>query len=230
MTQRTSDALCRAAVWVRRWRGGSCRSCRERDRAPACARVRGGRCHSAFGLTPLARESAQPADFAVGHNSAMAVGSASCHPGGSRREKPHSLGRDAGEGRGFCGAVRLAAPIKLKPEWFAERRKRPFGGIGFGGLERNVVHLAGGRAAAFTGAMALADDGCTVRLHGDPHPGDIDRQESAAVFPGEHTAGFDASPGSSRQSRRSGWLPRWRTSPRGKSARGHWPRGCGYGG
>ena len=33
----------------------------------------------------------------------------------------------------------LVLPIKLEPERFAESRQRPFGGIGFGRLERDVA-------------------------------------------------------------------------------------------
>ena len=47
---------------------------------------------------------------------------------------------------------------------------------------------------AFTGAMALADDGRAVGMHGDPHPGGIDRQECAAAFAGKDAFGFDGLP------------------------------------
>ena len=90
--------------------------------------------------------------------------------------------------------LRPAAPIELKTERFAEGGQRPFGGIGFRGLERDVVHLAGRCSAAFAGAMAFADDGCAVGMHGDPHPGDIDRQEGAAVLAGKDAFGFDRLP------------------------------------
>ena len=56
------------------------------------------------------------------------------------------------------------------------------------------MHLARGRAATFAGAMALADDGCAVRLHGDPHPGDVDGKESALVLAGKDAFGFDRLP------------------------------------
>ena len=42
--------------------------------------------------------------------------------------------------------------------------------------------------------MALTNDGCPIRMHGDPHPGDIDRQERAAVFAGKDAFGFDRLP------------------------------------
>ena len=90
-----------------------------------------------------------------------------------------------------CG---LAAPIELKTEGLAKGGQRPLGGVGLGGLERDIVHLAGGRAAAFPGAMALPDDGCAVRLHGDPDPGDIDGEEGAAVLAGQDAFGFDGLP------------------------------------
>jgi len=48
----------------------------------------------------------------------------------------------------FEGAS-LVLPVKLKAEWFAERRQRPFGGIGFCCLESNVVHFARRDATAF---------------------------------------------------------------------------------
>ena len=89
---------------------------------------------------------------------------------------------------------RPAAPIELKTERLSERGQRPLGGVGFRGLERDIVHLARGRSVAFTGAMALANDGCTIRMHGDPHPGDIDREECAAVFAGKHAFGLDGLP------------------------------------
>ena len=38
-----------------------------------------------------------------------------------------------------CG---LAAPIELKSKRLAEGGQRPFGGIGLGDLEGDVVHLA----------------------------------------------------------------------------------------
>ena len=53
------------------------------------------------------------------------------------------------------------------------------------------MHLARGGASAFPGAMAFPDNGCPVRLHGDPHPGDIDGQERALGLPGQDALGFD---------------------------------------
>ena len=40
-----------------------------------------------------------------------------------------------------CGDFVLA--IELKPERFAESGKRPFGGIGLGRFEGDIMHLAG---------------------------------------------------------------------------------------
>src|SRR5450759_2289286 len=42
--------------------------------------------------------------------------------------------------------------------------------------------------------MALTNDGCAIRMHGDPDPGEVDRQEGPAVLAGEDTAGFDRLP------------------------------------
>ena len=42
--------------------------------------------------------------------------------------------------------------------------------------------------------MAFPDDGCAIGLHGNPHPGDIDGEEGAAVLPGQHAFGFDGLP------------------------------------
>ena len=84
--------------------------------------------------------------------------------------------------------------IKFKPERFAERRQRSFGGIGFSGLERDVVDFTGRGAPTFAGAVPFTNDGCTVGVHGDPDPGDVDRKEAAAVFTREHAAGLDGLP------------------------------------
>ena len=56
------------------------------------------------------------------------------------------------------------------------------------------MHLAGGGSAAFPGAMALANDGCAVCLHGEADPGDIDGEESAAFLTGKDAFGFDGLP------------------------------------
>ena len=56
------------------------------------------------------------------------------------------------------------------------------------------MHLARGRSVAFTGAVALTNNGHTVRMNGDPHPGDIDRQECASIFAGKNAFGFDGFP------------------------------------
>jgi hypothetical protein len=44
---------------------------------------------------------------------------------------------------------RSGTPIELEPERFSEGRKRPFGGIGFCGLEGDVVELARRPSAPF---------------------------------------------------------------------------------
>ena len=56
------------------------------------------------------------------------------------------------------------------------------------------MHLARRCSVAFTGAMAFPNDGRAIRMHGDPDPGDVDRQEGPAVFAGKHTAGLDRLP------------------------------------
>ena len=88
----------------------------------------------------------------------------------------------------FCG---LAAPVKLKTEWPAEGSQRPFRGIGLCGLQRDVVNLAWGRAATFTGAMAFPNNGCAICLNGDADPGDVDRQKDTPIFTGQDATGFD---------------------------------------
>ena len=35
-----------------------------------------------------------------------------------------------------------------------------------------------------TGAMTFPDDGCTIGLNGNAHPGDIDSEEDSAVLSG----------------------------------------------
>jgi hypothetical protein len=42
--------------------------------------------------------------------------------------------------------------------------------------------------------MALPDDGRAIRLHGHPHPGEIDGKEGAPVLAGQHAAGFQRFP------------------------------------
>ena len=71
----------------------------------------------------------------------------------------------------YCG---LATPVELKTKWSAKGGERPLGGVGLGSFKGNIVHLAGGGASAFPGAMAFPDNGCPIRLHRDADPGDID--------------------------------------------------------
>ena len=53
------------------------------------------------------------------------------------------MGRQGRTGRGSVRQNRsFAAAIKLKPERFAEGRQRPFGGVGLGSFNRNVVHFS----------------------------------------------------------------------------------------
>ena len=56
------------------------------------------------------------------------------------------------------------------------------------------MHLAGGRPVAFPGAMALADDGRAVCMHGEPDPGCIDGEEGATVLAGKDAFGFNRLP------------------------------------
>ena len=85
-------------------------------------------------------------------------------------------------------------PDRARDRTVSEGRQRPFGGVGFGGFERDVVHLARRCAAAFTGAMAFPNDGCAVCMNGDPDPGEVDRQECAPIFAGKDATGFDGLP------------------------------------
>ena len=84
--------------------------------------------------------------------------------------------------------------IELQSKRLAEGGESSFGGIGFGSLDGDVMGFTGRGAAALAGAMAFADDGCPVRMHGDADPRDIDRQETAPVFAGQHTAGIQGFP------------------------------------
>ena len=52
------------------------------------------------------------------------------------------------------------------------------------------MHLAGGGAAAFAGAMAFSDDGCPLGPYGEADPGNVNGEECALVFTGQDTAGF----------------------------------------
>ena len=87
-------------------------------------------------------------------------------------------------GQGLLCCCRSATPIELKPKGLAEGGERPLGGIGLGGFKGNVMHLAGGHASTFPGAMTLADDDGALRRNRQPHPGDIDGKEGAFVLPG----------------------------------------------
>jgi hypothetical protein len=42
--------------------------------------------------------------------------------------------------------------------------------------------------------MAFPNDGRTIRMHGDPDPGEVDRQECAPVLAGKDTTGLDRLP------------------------------------
>lgn len=50
------------------------------------------------------------------------------------------------------------------------------------------MHLARTLAATLTRTMTFADDSGPCRLHGNPDPGDIDRQKHAAAFPSEYAS------------------------------------------
>ena len=73
-------------------------------------------------------------------------------------------------------------PIELKPKGLAKGGQGSFGGIGLGGLKRNVMHLARRYPSAFPAAMTLADDGGALRRNRQPHPGDIDGKEGVPLF------------------------------------------------
>ena len=86
-------------------------------------------------------------------------------------------------GTGFLrGDAILFLVIQAEAKTVAERRKGSLGGIGFRSFERDIVHLARRCSVAFTGAMTFPNDGRAIRMHGDPDPGDVDRQEGPAVF------------------------------------------------
>ena len=93
-------------------------------------------------------------------------------------------------GQGLLGCCCFAAPVKLKTERSAERGKRPFGGIGFRSLKGNVMHLAGGGAVTFPGAMAFSNDGCSLGLYREADPRNVDGEECALVFARQHATGF----------------------------------------
>ena len=67
---------------------------------------------------------------------------------------------------GVLSSCGLAAPIELQTEWLAECGQRPFGGIGFGDFERDVVHLTGRcprpSPVPWPSRMTVAPLACTV--------------------------------------------------------------------
>ena len=95
---------------------------------------------------------------------------------------------------GASGMLRSCRRDRAQGRRVCRRLPGSLGGIGFCGLEGDIVHLAGGCAVAFAGAMAFTDDGCPVRMHGDPDPGDVDGQECAPVLAGKDAFGFDGLP------------------------------------
>jgi hypothetical protein len=90
------------------------------------------------------------------------------------------------------------------------------------------VHLARGGAAAFAGAMTFSNNSRAIRMHGDADSRDVDRQEGSRGSRGLGHIWSRWFLGSSRRNRRSGWLPRSRTSLRDRTVRGHGPHGYGY--
>jgi hypothetical protein len=56
------------------------------------------------------------------------------------------------------------------------------------------VHVAGRSPAAFPGAMALANNGCAVCLHGKADTGNIDGEKRAAVLTGKDAPGLNRLP------------------------------------
>jgi hypothetical protein len=51
--------------------------------------------------------------------------------------------------------------------------------------EARIVHLTRRCPPTFTSPVPFPDDSCAVSVNGNPHSGDVDRQEGPAVFPGE---------------------------------------------
>src|SRR6478609_11962932 len=88
-------------------------------------------------------------------------------------------------------------PIQLKTKRLAEGRQRPFGGVGFRGLECSIVHLAWRSATTFPRSMPFPNNRGFISVNGDAHFGRIDRKEGTAVFPRQHTPriGCLAAPG-----------------------------------
>ena len=149
---------------------------RRRDRAPRAPRVARGSM-LVLALPDRVAAAQSSSSGVAAHNNAMAAGSVSyrrdVNPDGAawvdlrcRLVRRQTLQRWA-----------LVLAIELKSKRFAEGGERPFGGIGFGGLESDVVNLARRGATAFARAMAFADNGCSIGLHGNAHFGDIDGEE-----------------------------------------------------
>src|ERR1019366_10193778 len=65
-----------------------------------------------------------------------------------------------------------------------------FGGVRFCSFNGDIVDLARGCTSAFTRSVTFTNGCRATCVHGNPHSGDIDGEECAAVFAGEDTAGF----------------------------------------
>ena len=73
----------------------------------------------------------------------------SCRPGESQcGPRAGLVVEQVTGGRGFRRRSFVAA-IELKAEWFAERRQRSFGGVGFRGFKGNIMDFAGRVTTAF---------------------------------------------------------------------------------
>ena len=154
--------------------GRSCRFC------PAAGRVRPGqsRCRLTAGGPVVVFPEPDPAspDPGGGHSSGTAA-----DRGGVVRRKPDLpvllIKVASTRALNLSGEMQSSRSIKRQSERLSECGKRPFGGIGFRGLERDVVHFARRCATPFARAVAFPDDGCAIGVHGNAHPGDIDGEE-----------------------------------------------------
>src|SRR5450631_426349 len=90
----------------------------------------------------------------------------------------------------FRGGYDSSVRIERQTKGFPECCKCAFGGVRFCSLDGDIVDLARGRSSTFTRAVAFTNGCRATCVHGNPHSGDIDGEECAAVFAGEDTAGF----------------------------------------
>src|SRR5664280_2393459 len=93
-------------------------------------------------------------------------------------------------GQSFRGGYNSSVRIECQTKGFPECCKCAFGGVRFCSFNGDIVDLARGCSSAFTRAVTFTNRSRATCVHGNPHAGDMDGEECAAVFAGEDTAGF----------------------------------------